>query len=465
MSGLRGVATVCVLGTLGVGLYSSTGEGERRSQQDAKSGVFGGMLDTSSVSGAQQRRPVQIPVRMLDGKRGIVRSKPVLQVSKFVDDHALLRVSNSTFGKMAVYQNQARDWVRRLPRASPNSTGGKPHLTGVPELKWGWHNLFNALDGVQGPVVIQTAFDFNWGFFSQDVWQRGDQPRHMLCAWTNFSRNYLKESAPQRRGKEPVWAPMQRLMDDPRVRIVFASSSSQLYHPKLVMSPLGERMVGGYFGNEWGDLWKKVAVPILARPPAMDTEPVDRRDILVYSDFPNRQYRKDIMHGCLIQRLGKRLVMPAGRVGRVEHYNYMLRAKFVLSFPGMGVDCYRTWETLRAGSIPILLSGMGMEGLMTGLPVLWVKDYIEVTAEMLERAYPEIIRQAHTYDYSRTTSEWWTQWFSKMDADPSQTAAFLREFSAVPRELSQNYSYALTQRWVADVHTECSRTAKPTEPV
>jgi hypothetical protein len=302
------------------------------------------------------------------------------------------------------------------------------------------------------PVVVGTAFDMNWGFFSADVRQRGSPlEKQTLCGWTNFTADYLKTTAERRssRSAEPAWATLARVLDNPDVKIVFASSSSQLYHPKIVLSPLGERMVGGYHHHEWNDLWKEHVVPILNRPfSAASTLAADRRDILVYADHPNRAYREELMNGCLIQKLGDKLVVPTRRVDHVEHYTHMLRAKFTLSLPGLGVDCYRTWEAIRAGSIPILLAGLGLEGLMAGLPVLWVDDYTDVNVEMLERAHRDILSRVDEYDYGKTTVGWWEAWFSRMEQDPNQIEAFLRQFQPVPKKFARNYARALTQRWI-----------------
>ena len=39
-----------------------------------------------------------------------------------------------------------------------------------------------------------------------------------------------------------------------------------------------------------------------------------------------------------------------------RYYIHIARSKFVLSPPGLGMDCYRTWEALYLGSIPIVLN-------------------------------------------------------------------------------------------------------------
>jgi hypothetical protein len=56
---------------------------------------------------------------------------------------------------------------------------------------------------------------------------------------------------------------------------------------------------------------------------------------------------------------------------------------FVLSPKGGGYDCHRTWEALCLGCIPIVKSS-GLDPLYADLPVLIVKNWSEVTRELLE---------------------------------------------------------------------------------
>jgi hypothetical protein len=82
-------------------------------------------------------------------------------------------------------------------------------------------------------------------------------------------------------------------------------------------------------------------------------------------------------------------------------HRYLLRAKFTLSVPGMGVDCYRTYEALQAGSIPIVLSGAGLEPMLKDLPVMFVRDYTDLTVEALEAAHVDMMSRAASFDFNR----------------------------------------------------------------
>ena len=62
----------------------------------------------------------------------------------------------------------------------------------------------------------------------------------------------------------------------------------------------------------------------------------------------------------------------------------MTEYAFVLSPPGNGWDCHRTWEALCLGCIPIVRrSGMRVDELFDDLPVLLVDRWEEVTEKLL----------------------------------------------------------------------------------
>ena len=67
----------------------------------------------------------------------------------------------------------------------------------------------------------------------------------------------------------------------------------------------------------------------------------------------------------------------------------MVRCKFTFSPRGYGIDCYRTWEALLVGSIPIIKSSY-LDYLYDGLPVLIVKDWNEINEDFLNRKYKQM---------------------------------------------------------------------------
>lgn len=66
---------------------------------------------------------------------------------------------------------------------------------------------------------------------------------------------------------------------------------------------------------------------------------------------------------------------------QLNYTDYLLAlgdAKFVLSPPGAGIDCYRTWESLIMGAVPIVVNN-SLLSLYDDMPVMiidgnWTND-------------------------------------------------------------------------------------------
>ncbi len=82
-------------------------------------------------------------------------------------------------------------------------------------------------------------------------------------------------------------------------------------------------------------------------------------------------------------------------------------AAFVISPPGNGVDCHRTWEALCISRIPIV-QRTGIESLFDNLPVLVVDSYEDVTQDLLDTFLHVAKQRWHEYQWSKLTLRWWT---------------------------------------------------------
>jgi hypothetical protein len=79
---------------------------------------------------------------------------------------------------------------------------------------------------------------------------------------------------------------------------------------------------------------------------------------------------------------------------------------FVLSPRGNGLDCYRTWEALLIGTIPICLRST-LDPLYDGLPVLLVASWDDVTQELLLKKYKEFTNNKDMYNHERMFAQYW----------------------------------------------------------
>jgi hypothetical protein len=85
-------------------------------------------------------------------------------------------------------------------------------------------------------------------------------------------------------------------------------------------------------------------------------------------------------------------------VGHEEYFDSLPSYKFVISPEGNGVDCHRHYEALMAGCVPIVEDHPGIREKYKGCPILYTKDYTEITPEYLESVYGEMLTQQ--YDFS-----------------------------------------------------------------
>jgi hypothetical protein len=95
--------------------------------------------------------------------------------------------------------------------------------------------------------------------------------------------------------------------------------------------------------------------------------------------------------------------------------------QFVLSPPGNGYDCHRTWEALALGAVPILFkaekvmsSGSSKANeLFEGLPVVMVESHEEITEEALDRWAREIEekKRAGVFKMEKLLAGYWIHQF------------------------------------------------------
>ena len=82
-----------------------------------------------------------------------------------------------------------------------------------------------------------------------------------------------------------------------------------------------------------------------------------------------------------------------------DYFQALPNYKFVVSPEGNGVDCHRHYEALMAGCIPIIEDKPTVREKYAGCPVLWTRDYSDITPEYLETKYDEMIDK--DYDFSK----------------------------------------------------------------
>lgn len=71
-----------------------------------------------------------------------------------------------------------------------------------------------------------------------------------------------------------------------------------------------------------------------------------------------------------------------------EFLNELRDHKFMICPQGHGMDCHRNWESLYLRRVPVMKDHPYFRRLMKGLPVLFVKDWPDITKELLDHNEP-----------------------------------------------------------------------------
>lgn len=87
-----------------------------------------------------------------------------------------------------------------------------------------------------------------------------------------------------------------------------------------------------------------------------------------------------------------------------EYLKDISHSKFVLSPAGNGIDCFRTWECILLGAIPIMKRSP-IDYIYDDLPVLIIDDWAEINYEFLEMKYEEI--KSKTYNMEKAYLNYW----------------------------------------------------------
>ena len=87
-------------------------------------------------------------------------------------------------------------------------------------------------------------------------------------------------------------------------------------------------------------------------------------------------------------------------------------SKFTVSPPGIGWDCYRTWEAVLFGSIPIVIGSPAYSQLYRDSPVMVVDDWTEVTVDRLvnyrvKNTSKDVVMVDHWLDRFREVADQW----------------------------------------------------------
>lgn len=264
-------------------------------------------------------------------------------------------------------------------------------------------------------VLFLTPFHENWGALSTHIpnrtanlgnWTRDWQQRH--CVWTDVVTNYLNLNT---------------------TRGVIAVQFQAVDHPKIHSIPLG---IAAHQVQEiltqihHLSSSSKFSIPDQDNPNHENHHPhYDQRPQLLMINSQPRPMRTFVIQQ-VIETFAHYNVSVANTFetknsiqARQRYYTELKRSKFILSPSGMGLDCYRHWEALYLGTIPILERLGRKDGWIRAfqdLPVAWIDSYDHLTPLWLEDEYQRLTANYAMYKYEKLTIPYWIQWIQSMVA-------------------------------------------------
>jgi hypothetical protein len=148
------------------------------------------------------------------------------------------------------------------------------------------------------------------------------------------------------------------IADNPKVYHWFAINCT-LNHPKVSKIPLGLGASHNSFGN----------LNLLYKMITTKNNNPNRKILINYKIDKLRPLRNPISNCLMFQGFSNTYGLPIEK-----YWESIVNHEFTLSPPGCGIDCYRLWETLYLGRIPVVINNEAFKDFID-LPILFVDNY------------------------------------------------------------------------------------------
>lgn len=279
-------------------------------------------------------------------------------------------------------------------------------------------DIHRAMDLGQAPIVLTNSADENWGFLSTGIGTR-------TTKWINMTNHLLIHGA--------NYDTVQHFLASDKVILIVCNTHVDPYigaHEKIISLPLGISRKGPIFeralylarmgvkkktilqinNSGWGDrAYINRIVSEAFNGSVSNTYKGANTDEMRVRNA-GRQRKQMKRNGNVQQPEQRRRlqhIQQSEHSPLKDHFLETAQAKFVLCPSGLGYDTYRLWETLLMGSIPVVESNAGFDRTYSSLPVLVVRNYSDLTPQLLQRAYPCFVRNAKKFQFHHLTESYW----------------------------------------------------------
>jgi hypothetical protein len=259
------------------------------------------------------------------------------------------------------------------------------------------------------PHALFLRLHENWGALSSAI--------------PNRTAFWMPQQSLENHWKQEGCSPKEILayLDHPDTRAVVTTQFQAYDHPKVHSLPLGVdslyklKTILGVLKEQQGKLHplhpEKQDNAIIAETKANLTRPQ-----LLMVNCKRRSMREATLDTVIQNFHGTVQNTYPTKDARPKNYPdfaaEMHISKFILSPGGLGLDCYRHWEALMMGTIPVIEHLNRTDGWyrsLSDLPVAWIDSYDNLTPQFLEQEYARILQHAEAFNYEKLTKQWWIQ--------------------------------------------------------
>jgi hypothetical protein len=166
--------------------------------------------------------------------------------------------------------------------------------------------------------------------------------------------------------------PFAKYLNNPKIIHWFGAQGDIYEHPKFTHIPIGIAI------DEW-TYKNQVVLDSILNTFDFDQR-LDQKKIM-YMNFSTEETNKECT--MLLEKFSHKSFVTHESSSNIQEYLLnMSQYRYVLSPPGKGIDCHRTWEALLVGAIPVVKSST-IDHLYQDLPVIIVKSWDDITLEHL----------------------------------------------------------------------------------
>lgn len=183
----------------------------------------------------------------------------------------------------------------------------------------------------------------------------------------------------------PTGSAFQEFIDNPKIIHWYAQNCVPSIHPKLTQIPIGlDYHTMSERDHQWGDQITPNEQETQLIHIRSISKPTKNRICKAYANFQFQICSRNDDRRDAINKIPSDLVYyEPCKIKRYDTWTRQAEYAYVVSPNGYGYDCHRTWEALCLGCIPIVKTSI-MDPLFTDLPVLIVKDWDDITEELLQ---------------------------------------------------------------------------------